>query len=129
LWEFSITNGAFNGKAVGWGDGGRKEMQGNYVDGVPFGVWTTWDGAGNKKEEYRTRGSTRSGFAVEWHSNGVLSSVTWVDGEKRVHVPCVTWSEEGIRLYENDVEVKEKERERSNQGARGGRGTRPASNE
>ena len=60
----------FTGRAESFYENGQKELESNYKDGKPDGLWTWLYGSGQKEREGNYKDGKKDGLVTWWYENG-----------------------------------------------------------
>ena len=80
---------------------GQKQVEGNYKDGKPDGLWLKWHKNGQKRSEENWKDGKPNGLWVNWHENGQKGGqVNLKDGKQDGLRQA--WHENGQKRHESN---------------------------
>jgi antitoxin component YwqK of YwqJK toxin-antitoxin module len=80
--EIEIHDGQADGRAVGYFENGKLEVEEFFTAGVSHGLRTRWDREGWKKSQEQIEHGKLNGPHLEWHANGTMAvSMTLKDNQ------------------------------------------------
>ena len=91
----------FTGRAESFYENGQKELESNYKDGKPDGLWTWLYGSGQKEREGNYKDGKKDGLVTWWYENGQKK----VEGNFKDGKPdgmTTSWYENGQKSREEN---------------------------
>jgi hypothetical protein len=77
-------NGKHNDEGTGFHENGNMKFRSNFINGAPEGIATVWHENGQKKLEYTSVNGKKHGKLIEWDKSGKkIKEEVWKDGEKQ----------------------------------------------